>query len=182
MARPTGCCSAMNNLRKFIVTGLGTGYLPIAPGTWASGVVCVIFLILVVVSRGNAALINGAMIVLAVLAGAACVGFGRFASGAFGKKDPHQCTLDEWAGQALTLFMLPGGSGGCGLDWLVVVATAFVAFRIFDIFKPPPARALERLPAGWGVLLDDIAAGVYANIAAQLLLRFWLLGAIHGFM
>jgi len=163
----------MNNLRKFIVTGLGTGYLPIAPGTWASGVVCVIFLIIVAVSRGNAAWINGALIVLGVLAGAACVNLGEFASGAFGKKDPHQCTLDEWAGQALTLFMLPLGGGW--RDWLIVAATAFVAFRIFDIFKPPPARALERLPAGWGVLLDDIAAGVYANIAAQLLLRFWLL-------
>ena len=45
------------------------------------------------------------------------------------------------------------------------------AFRVFDIFKPPPARAMEKLPLGWGVLVDDLVAGLYANIAAQVFLR-----------
>jgi phosphatidylglycerophosphatase A len=54
------------------------------------------------------------------------------------------------------------------------LAAAFVAFRIFDITKPPPARQLEALPAGWGILLDDLAAAVYANLACQILLR-WVL-------
>jgi phosphatidylglycerophosphatase A len=53
----------------------------------------------------------------------------------------------------------------------VVVLSAFVAFRLFDILKPPPIRRLEELPHGWGVLMDDLLAGVYANVAAQLLAR-----------
>jgi phosphatidylglycerophosphatase A len=51
---------------------------------------------------------------------------------------------------------------------------AFAAFRAFDIIKPPPIRGLERLPRGWGVVADDLAAGVYANIVAQLVLRLGL--------
>jgi phosphatidylglycerophosphatase A len=55
---------------------------------------------------------------------------------------------------------------------LIVVLVAFAAFRVFDILKPPPCRQLEKYPFGWGVLLDDLMAGVYANMVAQILLRF----------
>jgi phosphatidylglycerophosphatase A len=61
-------------------------------------------------------------------------------------------------------------------EWreLWVVLIAFVAFRFFDILKPPPCRQLEKLPAGWGILMDDLMAGVYANLASQLVIRFLL--------
>jgi len=109
------------------------------------------------------------MVIVAVLASVACVAWGRFAESAFGRKDPSQCTIDEWAGQAITFIMLPMGSSMWEL--LLVVAVAFVAFRVFDIVKPPPARQMEKLPAGWGVLMDDVFAGIYANTTAQIMLR-----------
>ncbi|MBT3201065.1 MAG: phosphatidylglycerophosphatase A, partial [Phycisphaerales bacterium] len=93
---------------------------------------------------------------------------------AFGKKDPSQCTADEWAGQALTMLALPMIGPGAWITCLV----GFGMFRLFDITKPPPVRQLEKLPQGWGVLVDDLAAGVYANIASQLILRLLPLGEL----
>lgn len=100
-----------------------------------------------------------------------CVWLGEFAVEYFGRKDPGPCVVDEAAGICLTLLfqpMLPGMREG----W--VLGAAFLAFRLFDITKPPPARQLERLPAGWGILMDDLAAAVYANLLCQLLLRLAL--------
>jgi phosphatidylglycerophosphatase A len=54
-------------------------------------------------------------------------------------------------------------------EWLMIVF-AFAAFRIMDILKPQPAREVERIPRGWGIMLDDVVAGVYANIAVRLVL------------
>ena len=113
------------------------------------------------------------MAATAVLASAACVGWGGLAETAFGRKDPSECTVDEWAGQAVALLLLPLRQALSEL--LVVAAVSFLAFRAFDILKPPPARGIQKLPAGWGILADDLIAGVYANLAAQLILR-WGLG------
>ena len=82
-----------------------------------------------------------------------------------GRKDPGPVVLDEAAGICLTLLFQPFKHGA----WVFVAG--FLAFRLFDITKPPPARQLEKLPAGWGILLDDLAAAVYANLLCQLLLR-----------
>ncbi|MCK4601726.1 MAG: phosphatidylglycerophosphatase A [Phycisphaerae bacterium] len=163
----------MNKLRKILVTGLGTGYLPLAPGTWGSAAICAIFLAVAFGSGGRAVCVTGTMIVLALAATAGCVALGGGAEQTFGKKDPSHCTLDEWAGQAVTFILLP-----LGADWrgyLLAAAVGFTAFRFFDIIKPPPARYLERLPRGWGLVADDLAAAIYANALCQLLLRLWLL-------
>jgi len=159
-----------DTLRKAIVTGLGTGYLRPAPGSWGSLAVCVIFLALVWASIGVVA-VNVAMALLAVSATVGCVALGGFAQEAFGRKDPGQCTLDEWAGQAVSLLALPLGSG-----WgyrLVAVGMAFFFFRLFDSIKPSPLRRLEKLDAGMGIVADDLAAGVYTIIVVQVLLRAW---------
>ncbi|MGA2265895.1 MAG: phosphatidylglycerophosphatase A [Phycisphaerae bacterium] len=161
----------MNNLRKLIVSGLGAGYLPVAPGTWGSVAPCVLFAALA--WSGGAVpdvrwLLPIAMGGLAVLSSVACVELGPFAEATYGRKDPRQCVIDEWAGQAVALFFLPLTAGGS--VW-IPAAVAFVAFRAMDILKPPPARRLERLPFGWGVLLDDLVAGAYANVISQLILR-----------
>ena len=177
-------------LAKFLVTGLGAGYLRPAPGTWGSlGAACV-FVGVAWACGENPICLNVAMFAIAVAASVICVALGRFAEEAFGCKDPSQVTIDEWAGQAVALLFLP--LSGCGFEcnknpdrcscfapfiWvevdniLLVAGVAFVAFRIFDIIKPFPARRLEKLPYGWGVLLDDLAAGVYANVASQIVLR-----------
>ena len=112
------------------------------------------------------------MAAVAVAATVGCVLLGRFTQRAFGQSDPKQCSLDEWAGQALALCLLPFGT--TWHEWLIAVGAAFVAFRIFDILKPPPCRRAEKLPHGWGIVADDLMAGVYANILCQLLLRFVL--------
>ena len=75
--------------------------------------------------------------------------------------------LDEVAGICLSNLFLPVVS-------LKSIAMAFVAFRIFDVIKPPPCRQLETLPAGWGILCDDLAAAVYANILCQIVVRMVL--------
>ena len=158
----------MNRLRKLLVSGFGTGYLPVAPGSWGSAAVAAGWLAMCWGGAGQDVL-TGAMLAVIVIFSAVCVGFGRFAEQAYGRKDPSQMVADEWAGQALTLLAMPLGAG---LGQRAVVAgVAFVAFRVFDVLKPPPARQFEALPAGWGMLLDDLMAGVYANVVCQVVLR-----------
>ena len=158
-----------NGFRKFIVTGLGLGYLPIAPGTWGSVGPVAIFLAAAWLSGGCWGTVSWVMAGVAAAASVGMVALGGFTQRAFGKSDPGRCSLDEWAGQAVTLLAVPLG-GGIG-GWLLAGGAGFVFFRAFDIIKPPPIRMLERLPRGWGILCDDLLAGVYANAAAQILLR-----------
>jgi len=159
-------------MRKWIVTGLGTGYLPVAPGTWGSAAVAALFVAAAALSGESFVCVHAAMAGVLVAASVGCVALGAFAERHFGRKDPPQVSLDEWAGQALAYLLLPLG-GGTGRV-LIVAASAFVAFRVFDIVKPPPARRLEKLPAGVGILVDDLVAAAYANAVCQLIFRLWL--------
>lgn len=86
---------------------------------------------------------------------------------ATGSEDPQFVVIDEVAGQLITLIAVP-------LSWETFLA-GLVLFRIFDILKPPPARQLERLPEGTGIVLDDVAAGIYAFLVIHILLHFHLL-------
>jgi phosphatidylglycerophosphatase A len=82
-------------------------------------------------------------------------------------KDPQCVVIDEVVGQLTALIAVP-------LAWKAFLA-GFILFRAFDIIKPPPVRQLEKLPEGAGIVLDDVAAGIYAFVGMQLLLRFGLL-------
>jgi len=155
--------------RRLLLTGLGTGYLPIAPGTWGSAAACIVYLAVAFGSGGRQTCLTGSMLVVIVAASLVCGLLGKWAEAEFGKKDPGAVTADEWAGQAVTLCWLPLGTGPVG--WLIAAGVGFVAFRVFDIIKPPPASTLEKLPAGWGILADDLAAGAMANIVLQLVMR-----------
>jgi phosphatidylglycerophosphatase A len=166
----------MNFLRKVILTGLGSGYLR-GGGTVASLIPCAIFLGLGHAAgagspnrAGAALMVNLVMLGLAAGACLACVALGKFAEQAFGRKDPSQCTIDEVAGQSLALLLVPLAAGAIWAAALI----SFVAFRLFDIIKPFPCRRLEKLPLGWGVLLDDVVAAIYANIATQVAMRILL--------
>ena len=77
-----------------------------------------------------------------------------------GRKDPGQVVIDEVAGQLIALILCPP-------DWAHAIL-ALLLFRAFDILKPPPIRQLERLPTGTGIMLDDVAAGLFALVVAQL--------------
>jgi phosphatidylglycerophosphatase A len=78
-----------------------------------------------------------------------------------GREDPGHVVIDEVAGQLIALIAIPA-------DW-PHAALSLLLFRLFDILKPPPIRQLERLPAGTGIMLDDVAAGLFALVLAQLL-------------
>jgi len=155
-------------MRKWIVTLVGAGLLPKAPGTWGSLATCIILypILAALGPRPIAWLIclSIGLIFFSVL----CVALGPFGIRHFEREDPGPFVLDEAAGICLTLMFLPVKSG-----WQLValLAVAFGAFRVFDVTKPPPARQLENLPAGWGILLDDLAAAVYANIVCQIIVR-----------
>ena len=84
-----------------------------------------------------------------------------------GVKDPQFVVIDEVAGQLITLIAVP-------LAWQSFLA-GFILFRGFDIVKPPPVRQLEKLPEGTGIVLDDVAAGLYACAVMHLLMHFGLL-------
>jgi phosphatidylglycerophosphatase A len=86
---------------------------------------------------------------------------------ASGVKDPQFVVIDEVAGQWITLLFAP-------VAWKTMLA-GFILFRGFDIVKPPPVRQLERLPEGTGIVVDDVAAGVYALAVLQLLIHFGFL-------
>ncbi len=81
------------------------------------------------------------------------------------RKDPGHVVIDEVAGQLIALIAIPA-------DWRHA-AVSLLLFRLFDILKPPPVRQLERLPAGTGIMLDDVAAGLLALACAHLLRLFW---------
>ena len=81
-----------------------------------------------------------------------------------GREDPGHVVIDEVAGQLIALIAIPLDSN----TWRHA-ALSLLLFRLFDIFKPPPIRRLERLPAGTGIILDDVAAGLFALAVAQLL-------------
>jgi phosphatidylglycerophosphatase A len=168
-------------MRTALLTAFGLGLLKPAPGTWGSTPPAALAGVLLMLGfRGP--VYFGAIAALGLVAGASCVLFGGFGERRFGGKDASPIVADEVAGMCLPLLVLPlfagwlgfsGGHGHAG-TWRVLlgVGGAFVLFRAFDILKPPPANALQQLPAGWGVLLDDLAAGLYAaaTLAAGLLL------------
>jgi phosphatidylglycerophosphatase A len=157
-------------MREWIVTFFGAGKSPVAPGTVGSFLTAALLFLLqrwiVTPVSFNILLIAGI-----IAASAAAVILAPWAIAHYGRKDPSPFVLDEVAGVCLTMLLLPVRSGWHGL-WVVV--SAFIAFRIFDVWKPPPCPQLEKLPQGWGILMDDLMAGVYANLLCQLVTRFLL--------
>jgi len=141
-------------IRKFFATGSFTGYFPIAPGTWGSLLACII---LWFVWPPQWYIQFAAIIVFYPIA----VYFAGKAEAYFGH-DGHPIVIDEVIGQMVTLFMAPHD--------LLVYVIGFLLFRAFDIIKPPPARGWEKFRGGFGIVADDMAAGVYAAITLQLLI------------
>jgi phosphatidylglycerophosphatase A len=157
----------------------GVGYLPLAPGTFGSivgiGLFAVLraaFLKLFWPTEPNATLdlqrLGFALITFELLA-VICVALVGIWAGSrtekvSGKKDPGKVVIDEVAGQMLALVAVP-------LDWRSwwTIIAAFLLFRLFDIIKPYPARRLESLESGLGIMADDIVAGAYAAVAVAVL-------------
>jgi len=111
---------------------------------------------------------------LALAGGLVCVQFAPAAIAATGQTDPREVVADELAGQAVTFLFSPFLAMGQATDRQILVTAflGFVLFRLIDISKPWPIRRLEKYPAGWGILADDLLAGVYAWIILQICIRF----------
>lgn len=136
-----------------------TGFFPIAPGTVGSAVGLALWWGL----RAAGASVTVELAVVAVLLVVGALAATR-AEGALGTTDPGPVVIDEVMGMGVTLVAAP-------LTWGTAVF-GFLLFRLFDIVKPPPARRLEKVHGGWGIMLDDLAAGLYAW--AVLRIALWL--------
>jgi phosphatidylglycerophosphatase A len=149
----------MRKVILFFASGGGAGYLPGVPGTWGSLVGLLLFWPLRHLTSWP------------LLATVAAVAFlscwiAGLAEGLIGSKDPQVVVIDEIAGMFVSLTLLP-------FSWKIAAA-GFFLFRLFDVWKPFPARLFqEKLPGGWGIVGDDLMAGVYANLVLRVLIRFF---------
>lgn len=139
--------SRCDRLVLAVVSAGGAGYLPWAPGTMGALVGTAVACL----TEINPVL-QGALVVACLLAGLLLI---PIAQRLFGTDDPRQVVIDEVCGALVTFIGLP-------LTPLVII-TGFFTFRLLDILKPGPIRRLERLPGGWGVMADDLAAGLLAH-------------------
>ena len=142
-----------------LATGCYAGYAPGAPGTFGTLVAIPLCYLLSRLSPVHGILFLGLFI-----------GFAVWISGeagkVFKKEDSGFIVIDEMAGFLMTLFLIPWSARS--------VVIGFFLFRLFDIVKPFPIRRLEtKLPGGWGVVGDDVLAGIYANVALRLVIRLF---------
>ena len=148
-----------------VATFFRIGYMRPGPGTWASAVTTLLWAALAHFLPVSAHIpVAMALAIVVTMIG---IPAATQVSRTSGIKDPGFVVIDEVAGQLISLIAVP-------LAWKTFLG-GFILFRVFDIFKPPPVRQLERLPEGSGIMLDDVAAGIYAFAVMQLLLHWGLL-------
>lgn len=139
---------------KFIGSGFYTGYFPIASGTIGSIAAILIYLI----PGFENLFIIIPLIIIFMFYG---IYVGTKFESEYGK-DPAQCTIDEVVGTWISIIALPKS--------FLIISIAFLIWRALDIIKPPPARNLERLKGGLGIMIDDVISGIYTLIIMHLVL------------
>ena len=145
----------MRLIKKILATFFGVGYCPVASGTAGSFAAAILIWFLV----PTQSIWFIAIVILTVPIAAFFCGVGeKF----WNKADSGHIVLDEVIGMAITYMWMPK-------DWRIFLI-GFLLFRFYDITKIPPAGAAEKIKGGWGVLLDDVVAGIYANIG------LWIVG------
>ncbi|HET7103360.1 MAG TPA: phosphatidylglycerophosphatase A [Terracidiphilus sp.] len=164
-AAPTNTAARKTSWAWTVATFFGAGLGRPGPGTWASVAAVILWLV-----AGRAVHLSPFALNLWLVAGIALsIALGIPAATRVaresGRKDPGFVVVDEVAGQWIALLASPA-------DWRHALI-GLILFRLFDITKPFPVRQLERLPEGWGIVFDDVAAGLYALGVASLL-RIWI--------
>lgn len=155
--------AGIRRLARIAATGFGVGRMPFAPGTFGTLLAIPVYLL-------TQAWEPGIYVLLVAIMFGIGVWFCRIAVADMGDPDPSAVVWDEVVGYLVTMFLAPA-------DWIWIVL-GFVLFRLFDIWKPFPIRYLERrLGGGWGVMVDDVLAGVYAWSVLQVLV--WMVAARH---
>jgi phosphatidylglycerophosphatase A len=151
-----------DRLARLIATGLATGYSPAAPGTAGSLLALLVLWLLPPAGPVFFASVLCPLFFLGVWASSR-VEAEEVRKG--GKHDPSIVNVDEIVGMGLSVVFLPPSASRL---WLIA---GFLLFRLFDIVKPFPANRSQRLPRGWGIMMDDVIAGIYANIILQAFVR-----------
>jgi phosphatidylglycerophosphatase A len=154
-----------NRLSLAFASALYIGFIPGAPGTYASIATSFIFFLVCRLSHRLVPALHLSAVCLISLIGILAA---SEVSRDTGIKDPRFIVIDEVAGQLVTFLFLPATA------FNLILGT--VAFRLFDIWKPFPIRKLESLEGGLGIMADDLLAGVYGN----LVLQFW--GLLYRFI
>lgn len=150
--------SANTWLAKLCATVFFVGLSPVAPGTVGTlAAIPLYYFFMSSLDPGSYMLVTIMFVMFAIFVS------GRTAA-AYGKEDPGEVVIDEVAGYFVTMAFLPP-------TWPSMIA-GFLIFRVMDIVKPPPARQMERLPGGVGIVLDDVMAGFYANLVLLVMMRW----------
>lgn len=149
-----------NTLAKILGTSLGFGYMPIAPGTWGAAIGVVAYYFLYHSFPNAIHYILFGLVVIGTIVGTWCCEQLKSEWG----DDPSRIVLDESVGVWLTLLFAP-------FSWPIAIV-GFILFRIFDIWKPLGVRTLDqKIKNGFGVMADDLLAGLYAAVVLQMLIR-----------
>ena len=149
----------MDRFYMFIATGAGSGYLPMAPGTWGSALGVLIWLLIGRLSLPSFAAIVGFLFILGTISAGA-------AEKIVNRGDPEIVVIDEVVGQLIALTAVPMHP--------VAVIAGFLLFRFFDILKPFPVGWVDQhLHGGLGIMLDDVIAGLYALLVLQIGIRLY---------
>lgn len=149
-----------NRIAIIIATFFYVGRIPLAPGTW--GTVAAIPLYYLISISGIPYYFYILLTLIFILVSVWAAGV---TEKVYRMTDPGFIVADEVCGYLVTMILVP--------PTVKNIILGFVLFRIFDIIKPPPSRQMERLQGGWGVVMDDVLAGVYACIILHVLTRFW---------
>ena len=164
-------CQFMARKKTFwawtVATFFGSGLGKPGPGTWGSVAATLIFTVVAFFLHPAAQTLLGLTVAGIILSIALGVPAATIAARESGRKDPGFVVIDEVAGVWITLL-----GAVFHPNWKHIVV-ALLLFRVFDIWKPFPVRQLEKLPEGWGIVFDDVAAGLYAW-AVLVLLNKWL--------
>lgn len=159
---------SLSVIGRISVTAFGLGYLRPAPGTWGSLPPVIAALVLLAFGAPEWLMLV-VMATGAIMASSLCLRFGAAAETEFSGKDPSRVVVDEVAGQCVAMLWLPwsqlvgeGVIGSLTANQVMLAVAAFLLFRVMDIWKPPPARGLQRIRGGAGILIDDLIAGAYA--------------------
>ncbi len=148
----------MIKLHKLIATVFGIGYVRKGSGTIAAAVCCILW-ILIPASE----FAHYWQVLLTIVISGLGVWSGNIMDSIWGK-DSNKVVIDEVGGMMVTLLFIP--------VQLKFILAGFVLFRFFDIAKPLFIRKMESLPKGWGVMADDILAGIYANILLKVIVTY----------
>lgn len=163
--------------KRLLTSSFGLGWLPLAPGSWGSLGPAAVFALMGVLSVDPRA-IMAAMGALVALGSLGTIRLSPHTMAVTGQDDPDEVVLDEVAGQPICFLTLPLWSAAVSTPkgMLAVAAAGYFFFRLFDTLKPWPCKRLEGLPAGWGILADDLVAGLYAAVVLVIAIR-WAVAA-----